>query len=139
MSPAQIAATLDACDDATKIAVTAWVFKHLVEHAQSPGSFRHLVYKRMGFKLPAYTPLLNAGGMTISTLFDMIGKGEPVTDSLRVPVEPTREMWAAAGDAFSKVHRDNDRVPTLHHDAVTEAVWHGFLKGSKRDTQPPIG
>jgi hypothetical protein len=37
-----------------------------------------------------------------------------------VPKEPTREMWAAAGNVL--VNRKN-----RHHDLITRAVWDGML------------
>ena len=58
------------CDQSTKIAVAKWVFKHLVEHAREGGSFRHLIYGRLGFGTEAYAPLCG-DGMTISNEFDL--------------------------------------------------------------------
>ena len=37
-----------------------------------------------------------------------------------VPKEPTREMWAAAGNVL--VNSNNQ-----HHDTITRAVWDGML------------
>lgn len=47
----------------------AWVFAHLQDHMMEPGSFRHLIYDRLGFSCGAYSPLYLAGGMTISNAF----------------------------------------------------------------------
>ncbi len=44
----------------------AWVFAHLHDHIMEPGSFRFLIYDRLGFDCKAYTPLYLAGGMNIS-------------------------------------------------------------------------
>lgn len=44
-----------------------------------------------------------------------------------VPKEPTREMWAAAGNVL--VSRKN-----RHHDTITRAVWDGMLAAA-----PPPG
>lgn len=60
---------VEECPYETKLAVTAWVFENLVEHAKSPGSFRYLIYDRMGFRHDAYIPLYEAGGMTITNEF----------------------------------------------------------------------
>jgi hypothetical protein len=62
---------VEECPYDTKLAVTAWAMKHIVEHAQDPGSFRYLIYERMGFGPDAYVPLYEAGGMEISNEFDM--------------------------------------------------------------------
>ena len=55
----------------TKLAITAWVFEKLVEHARQRGSYRGLIYERLGFDSDAYAPLYEAGGMTISNEFDL--------------------------------------------------------------------
>ena len=59
------------CPYETRLAVTAWVFKAVVEHAKEGGSFRYLIYGRLGFDLDAYVPLYDAGGMIISNEFDL--------------------------------------------------------------------
>lgn len=58
-------------DYETKLAVTAWVFRNIVEHAMHGGSFRHLIYERLRFNMDAYVPLYDAGGMVISNEFDL--------------------------------------------------------------------
>jgi hypothetical protein len=58
------------CDPNTKLAVTAWVFKHIVDHAREGGSYRYLIYERLGFGTEAYVPLCEHG-MTISNEFDL--------------------------------------------------------------------
>lgn len=69
------------CPYETRLAITAWVFKHLVEHAADPGTFRYLIYDRLGFDVDAYVPLYRAGGMTISNDLEV---GAPdQRDSLR--------------------------------------------------------
>lgn len=62
---------VEKCDYDTKLAVTAWVFKNIVDHATSGGSFRYLIYSRLGFGMDSYVPLYLAGGMEISNEFDM--------------------------------------------------------------------
>ena len=62
---------LEECDIPTKLAVTAWVMKNIVDHATGGGSFRYLIYDRLGFGPEAYVPLYLAGGMTISNEFDL--------------------------------------------------------------------
>jgi hypothetical protein len=67
---------VEECPYETRLAVTAWVMKHIVQHAQDGGSFRHLIYGRLGFEMDAYVPLYLAGGMTISNEFDLPPDGE---------------------------------------------------------------
>lgn len=62
---------VDDCPYETKLAVTAWVFRNIVDHAQEGGSFRFLIYGRLGFNTDAYVPLYEAGGMEISNEFDL--------------------------------------------------------------------
>ena len=56
-----------------KLAVTQWVFKHLVEHAKEGGSYRYLIYDRLGFGMEAYAPLCS-DGLIISNEFDLTVK-----------------------------------------------------------------
>ena len=60
---------VEKCDYDTKLAVTAWVFKNIVDHAKEGGTFRYLIYNRLGFSPDAYVPLYEAGGMDISNEF----------------------------------------------------------------------
>jgi len=46
----------------------AWVFKKILTHMREGGTFRYLIYERMGFGPEAYEPLYQAGGMAISNL-----------------------------------------------------------------------
>lgn len=55
----------------TKLAVAAWVIENIVKHGEEGGSFRHLIYDRLGFNEDAYVPLYEAGGMTITNEFDL--------------------------------------------------------------------
>jgi hypothetical protein len=62
--------TIDDVDYETKLVVTEWVMKHIVEHAIEGGSYRYLIYDRLGFGLDAYEPLCNHG-LTISNEFSL--------------------------------------------------------------------
>jgi len=53
-----------------KLAVAQWVMKHIVEHAREGGSYRYLIYERLGFDADAYVPLCD-DGLTISNEFDL--------------------------------------------------------------------
>ena len=55
-----------ACDYETKLAVTAWVFRALNEHMRQGGTFRYLIYDRLGFNSREYVTLYSAGGMNLS-------------------------------------------------------------------------
>ncbi|CAB5221609.1 hypothetical protein UFOVP247_213 [uncultured Caudovirales phage] len=64
-----------------KLAVTQWVMKHIVEHAKEGGSYRYLIYHRLGFDLDAYVPLCD-DGLTISNEFDLNFK-EQIVDIIK--------------------------------------------------------
>lgn len=64
---------VEECDNEVKLAVTRWVMKNIVEHAQDGGSYRYLIYERLGFGPEAYGALLNYG-MTISNEFNLSDK-----------------------------------------------------------------
>jgi hypothetical protein len=61
---------VEKCDGETKLAITKWVMKHIVEHAKEGGSYRYLIYERLGFDVDAYVPLCD-DGLTISNEFDL--------------------------------------------------------------------
>jgi hypothetical protein len=52
-----------------KLAVTRWVFKHIAAHGAESGSYRYLIYDRLGFEADAYAPLCS-DGLFISNEFD---------------------------------------------------------------------
>lgn len=60
----------DECPSDTKLAVVRWAMKHIVNHANEGGSYRTLIYQRLGFGYEAYAPLCG-DGMTISNEFDL--------------------------------------------------------------------
>lgn len=101
---------LDACaaavDEGTRIAVAAGVLSAIRDHAIEGGSFRHLIYERMGFSEAAYLPLLLAGGMDISNEFLMLAQPDksPAIDALqelasKAPMEPHPTLTRADGSA----------------------------------------
>ena len=46
----------------------AWVFDKIATHMKEGGTFRYLIYDRMGFSGDAYTPLYSSGGMSITNM-----------------------------------------------------------------------
>jgi len=49
----------------------AWVFKHLCDHLDNPGTCRHLIYERLGFEPKDYGVLCESGAQAIANaLFD---------------------------------------------------------------------
>jgi len=58
------------CDPATRLAVVQWAMRHIVDHAEEGGSYRYLIYERLGFGPEAYSALLS-DGLIISNEFDL--------------------------------------------------------------------
>lgn len=67
----------DECPYETKLAVTRWVMKHIVDHARDGGTYRYLIYDRLGFDMDAYAPLCS-DGLTISNEFDLNMKDDVI-------------------------------------------------------------
>lgn len=95
-----------AVDEDTRIAVAAGVLSAVRDHAVEGGSFRHLIYGRMGFSEAAYLPLLLAGGMDISNEFMMLPHPDksPAIDALqdlasKAPMAPHPTLTRADGSA----------------------------------------
>jgi hypothetical protein len=47
----------------------SWVFAHLRDGIKETGSYRYMIYHRLGFDQSAYCPLYLAGGMDITNAF----------------------------------------------------------------------
>lgn len=47
----------------------AWVISKIVAAMKRPGSFRYMIYDRMGYGPDAYTPIYLAGGMELTNAF----------------------------------------------------------------------
>lgn len=74
----RLSAALTADD---RLGWTALVFEALVDHAREGGSYRYLIYDRLGFDAGAYAVLYTAGGMTISNDF-VITEADPADQQL---------------------------------------------------------
>jgi hypothetical protein len=79
--PWDLSDQVEQCDYQTKLAITQWVMKHIVEQAKEGGSYRYLIYDRLGFNMDAYAPLC-ADGLTISNEFDLNLKSN-ITEALQ--------------------------------------------------------
>ena len=55
-----------------KMDVVAWTMRKICEHARDGGTYRYLIYDRMGFQPDAYAVLMEAGGMEICNHFDLM-------------------------------------------------------------------
>ena len=78
---------VESCDYDTKLAVTAWVMKHIMDHAREGGSYRYLIYDRLDFGMDAYGVLLH-DGMEISNEFDL----EKMNNIKKIVIENKLEL-----------------------------------------------
>lgn len=69
-------------DNQTKLDIAAWVISKIDDHGNDPGSFRYLIYDRLGFGPEAYVPLYEAGGMNITNELDY-NKDDYVVDIVK--------------------------------------------------------
>jgi len=61
----------DELDLETRLACAGHVIRKIVDHGREGGTFRYLIYDRLGFGPEAYVPLYLAGGMHISNHFEL--------------------------------------------------------------------
>lgn len=66
-----------------RLAATAYVMEAICDHAKEGGSYRYLIYERLGFDMDAYATLYCAGGMTISNEF-VLGDRNVTDEDLRL-------------------------------------------------------
>jgi hypothetical protein len=90
-----------------RLAVACMVVKAIVDHAREGGSYRYLIYDRMGFDPGAYAPLQLAGALDISNEFVLTSQALNLTEELaelkalaqEAPMEPVEGMKRADGSA----------------------------------------
>lgn len=81
VNEAQASCKVGACRcNVPTVEQVAWVFEHLREHLELGGSFRKLIYDRMGFGPEAYLRLYYAGGMIISNKLNEADEPEDVEE-----------------------------------------------------------
>jgi hypothetical protein len=62
--------------------------------------------------------------ITKNWFLDETGRAQAIPKEwVLVPREPTREMWAASGDAQMKGYGGFN----IHHDVVSECVWSAMI------------
>ncbi len=88
---ARYPALVEECPYETRLAVVAWAMKHIVDHARDRGTYRYLIYDRLGFGPDAYVPLC-ADGLTISNEFDLAAE--------RLGIEQMYLIWSNEHQGF---------------------------------------
>lgn len=71
-----------------RLCVTEFIFRQITN---SPGSFRKLIYDKLGFKGDAYVPLYKAGGMLITnSIFDECDRARGALGNNDLPLFETK-------------------------------------------------
>ena len=61
-----------------RLYATYFIFDQISEHMKNNGTYRYLIYDRLGFNMDAYGVLMEAGGLAISIMcFDYWAKNYP--------------------------------------------------------------
>jgi hypothetical protein len=102
---------VDDCPYETRLAVAAWVFEAIVKHAEEGGSFRYLIYERLGFDADAYVPLYLAGGLTISNEVTECLRWRPIAEA---PKDGSRVLcWAPGWEPCFLIWKLNPRITDM--------------------------
>jgi len=60
----------DELTDDQRIASAMVIFEAIHKHIEMGGTFRHLIYDKLGFDMNAYLPLYSSNGLTISNFIN---------------------------------------------------------------------
>jgi hypothetical protein len=113
-----------------RIAVAVQVISSLLDNAREGGTFRYLIYDRLGFSPDAYVPLYSAGGMLVADNFILTDHLEqappPIVNALEAiakaePMEPHPTLTRADGSAVPwPTQKRSDLFAALHfmHDIL---------------------
>lgn len=66
---------VEQCPYDVRLAVACWTISHILAHAREGGTYRYLIYERLGFGPDAYAPLQWAGALDVSNEFDLTEEG----------------------------------------------------------------
>lgn len=99
-----------------RLDITAEVFNAVVENAVEGGSFRYLIYDRLGFDLDAYVPLYSAGGMTITNEFVIM---EASPQHAEIAERLTTSLWPGPDNAMVKIEGGKEPWLTICQAAET--------------------
>lgn len=133
-------------DYQSRLKITEEVFRAVVDHASGGGSYRGLIYGRLGFQTDAYSPLYLAGGMTISNEFVMMDANADVHEDLLkrldtylkdLPVGPDRSMLVELASlirgstaALGAEQEKRERMQAEIDDLVRNGIEAVATKGS---------
>jgi hypothetical protein len=91
-----------------RLAVACLVVKAIRDHAREGGTYRYLIYNRMGFDAGAYAPLQLAGALEISNEFVLTSQNGSLPEELaelkslanEAPMEPVPGLTRADGSVI---------------------------------------
>jgi hypothetical protein len=142
-------ALVDACithanslPESDRIAVAAQVISGILDNAREGGTFRYLIYDRLGFSPDAYVPLYYAGGMHITDNFvltdDMGASTPPIVTALEAiakaePMEPHPSLKRADGtDVPWPTKRRSDLFAALYFMQELLDANHALVEANRR-------
>lgn len=96
---------VDECPYETRLAVACATVKHICDHAREGGTYRYLIYERMGFGPDAYAPMQFAGALDVSNEFVLAQSGLEDAD---------KHHGRALRDAFQKLEMSDERTQLMH-------------------------
>ena len=100
-----------------RLDIVAEVFEAVVDNATEGGSFRYLIYDRLGFDLDAYMPLYLAGGMTITNEFVIM---EASPQDAEIAERLTKSLWPGPDNAMVKI--EGGKEPWLTICQASETI-----------------
>lgn len=104
------ALTLDAHAEQVRLDATCKAFEAIATNLREPGTFRYLIYDRLGFEPKDYEPLYKAGGMEITNAaVEQEERTEKATQQLRTENAGLRQ--AAIDHSYSLERRFCGRSP----------------------------
>lgn len=99
---------VEACPEETRLAVACWVMKALYQHAHDGGTYRYLIYHRLGFGPDSYAPCMFAHGLDISNEFVIARPSDEdkhIADTIKAAYEklPVGDERSALVDAYLRL------------------------------------
>lgn len=142
-------AVVDSCithastlSEGDRIAVAAQVIAGILDNAREGGTFRYLIYDRLGFSPNAYVPLYYAGGMQVTDNFVMTDQIERVTPptlealaaiAKEEPMEPHPTLKRADGMAVPwPTRRRSDLFAAMHFMRELLESNHALVEANRR-------
>jgi hypothetical protein len=111
-----------------KLAVCTWVIETCVEHARAGGTFRNLVFERLGFGIEAWLPLYLAGGMDLYHHFNFC-EASAADESVRTNIARVADHVTATEGRQQLI----DAMFRFEQLAEAAAAWTVVIRKQRED------